>query len=373
MKTMFIFLKSIVCQFFFIRESHAFEGDYQIADPTSIRPIESVSLLNGDFDDDYDDYEDDPLGDVFGDITRLSASTDPNDFISGDIDAERQNSMFQPSDFAEGGFFQKVFKKKSKSAAAKGKSASTKSINTLAKNVLNKEKGKFGFPQDLVKSKMLSNVIREDKPVDEISNNISTLKTLSNSPGALTAKFDFARLVVTGGEIRITQTNLKIPGQNLATAINIWQLNYPGLSRSSVQIAPSSGILTFLFEGPTPPEITTAFAIFIMLTAPVLKSIKGAEIGLSITGTLTNGTTLSYTKDRVAIFTTNEDKTLICYLPTVEIKQSLYAVPFASPTTPLPITVSMTGLPEGSNAVVRLAGVDSSEFADYKKMIGVDV
>lgn len=357
-----------------------FEGDYQIADPNFISPMTRVSLLDGDPDDDSDDDEEasslfgDPLGDILGDVTRLSTSSDPNDFISGDIDDEYENANLQDSDFAEGGFFKNVAKKIGRGSKRFGKAALTGGLSEMI-NAVNKkkakEKDKFGFKPNLVSTKAMTNAIRKDKDINKSINSLKEVSILAQTSGALTAKFDFSRVVVTGGEMRITQTNLKIPGHNLATAINIWQLNYPGLSRSSVQIAPVSGILSFPFIEPTAPEITTALSIFIMITAPLLKEIKGAEIGLTVTGTLTNGSVLTYNKDRIAIFTTDDRKTLIAVMPTVEIKQSLYVIPFQSPTTPLPITVAFTGLPEGSNVVVRLAGFDSAEFSSYKEMIGV--
>jgi len=357
--------------------NRAFTGDYNAINARNIGDLDDVDYLMGDFDNDSDvddDDDDSSIGDVIGDITRINNNTDPNDFISGDLDSELQSARFNVGDFMNGGPLKKLRDKKKAKQAKKGKPFNSAPFQKLATDVTNQTKSvdKVGLPQNLAVQKLITNAVRSNQNVNEIEKAVQEVKMLSNTPGGVTSKLEFSRSFITGGAIKISQTNLKISGLNLATAISFWQINYPGLSRSDVQLAPSTGIVTHSFAVPTAGQVTRVLGIFIMLNAPLLSEIQNAEIGITITGVLANGSALNYTGDRMAIFTNNADrKTLIGFIPTIEIKQSLYVTPLETPTALNPIVVTLTGVPEKTSSVCRLAGLDSSEWAAYKNMVGV--
>lgn len=360
-----------------INFSSPFSGDYRDVDPNLMGSVNEFSLLNGDIDDDDADDDDstgDPLGDLIGDVIAMSNETDPNDFISGDLDSEYKNAQFTPADFGYGGIFSKLKSKKKKEAAKKGQKVSTASLVNLAKSAQAQMStaDKVGLKPNLVLNKLASNVLKSGKDLSTIEKDLNAAKLIAGTPGGATSKFDFARIFVTGGMIKITETNLKIPGAILAETNSFWKINYPGLSRSMTINAPANGTVTFSFVEPTAQQITKVFAIFIMLNAPILTEVQNAEIGLRVTGVLNNGGSLNYTKDRIALFTNPNDRScLIGILPTVEIKQSLYTIPLATPSTADPLVVELTGVPEKTSCVCRLAGLDSSEYLAYERMVGL--
>jgi hypothetical protein len=409
MKTLLlIILLAIVATADFVRSKRQsnpvpFEGDI---DPDTLGEIEAINALAGDIDDDYeddddlegdlgyegdpddddDDYDYDETEDVLGDILSgdvVFDDVDPNTFMSGDVDDEEADSTFDMGDFGEGGFFNKIFRRKKKRSRRSSRGRSKRSsyrrtapryASTIRKFYPPQKTTAVGFHRNLVARKMAKRIVRSKGSMSRKMTQLKQLQTMANTPGALTAKFNFSRIAVTGGTIKISETDLKIPGDNLATAVKLWELYSPGRSRSITQNASATGTLSFVFTEPSGEELSKVLPIFMYLQAANLTKVHFAEMGLSITGKDINGNALSFTKDRIALFTHPEQKqTTVAFIPTKQIKQILYASQFNSPTTADPITVTLTGLPEGTNVTVRLAGNDTKDWVDYKKMIGLQV
>lgn len=348
----------------------AFMGDWRSINPSSINSISRVNSLQGDpISGDYsqmedDDYEDD---DLIGDA-GFGNKTDSSDFVSGDIDKEWDNSRLTEGDFIEGGFFNRAASRKKASGKSVNPANYAKAATTLLKRTQQK---KATFPQNLLLEKDQRKILDSNASVESKQAALATTQAISQVPGALAATKEFARIAVVGGEIKIAETLLKIPGQQLIDAIRLYESQYPGLSRSTSQITPASGILAFPFPAPTGKEVTKVLAVFVKVTSPELKKITGAEISISLGGKI-NTVAATWTRDKIALFTGNAVETSIMMIPTVEVRASLYAIPFDVPAAdPNDIQIDFTGLPEGSNVVVRLCGIDSSEFSEYKAMLGL--
>jgi len=367
-----------LCLFFFdlipfvyrigMNNKPTFLGDYRTIDPSFQNAINKVNILSGDTgydDDDNDEGQENAISSV-GDISNDS---DPNDFLSGDVDLEYESSQLAEGDFLEGGVLKKMFNRKKKA----GRNVSATAFNKTANQVLTNQSKILGgvFPKNLVAQKELRKIVDSGESQDVIEAKITQLAASNKVSGAITENMQVSRIVVSGGLIKIAETLLKIPGSNLVNAVKLYEAQYPGLSRTFTAIAPSTGLVSAPFAAPTGQDVTKIIGIFIIITAPPLTRVTDAEIGITITGKI-NTVTVTYSKDRISLFRDGGNKTLIAILPTLTVRQSLYVVPYDVPAAdPNDLQIDLSGVPEGSNVVVRLPGVDSTEWGDYKAMFGL--
>lgn len=342
--------------------SRKFVGDFQSLYPANINQVTPADVFFGDIssdDLDDDDEDADDLNFVTGDLTNRS---NPNDFITGsvitgNIDEEWARSQLTQGDLITGGLFKRKRKKLAKAAS------SLPSTSTLVAP-LNR------FPAGMVtKQAVKAAVANANGAVGEAQLNQVAMQ--SGVRGALLQDKQISRLAIIGGSISQSDTLLKIVGSTFVTALDMYEALYPGLSRSTSAIAPSTGIVSLAFAAPSTGDVTKIIAVILQFTASSLQRAENAEIGVVLTGKI-NTATVTFTRDRFKIFADGNKATTIVMLPTIAVRQQLYLIPFDVPAaSPSDLTIALTGVPEGTQVVARAPGQDSTEFSDYKAMLGL--
>lgn len=322
-------------------QSFSFEGDVDY-NPGEIQALRKLSALAGDIED--GDYDID--GDIDALQTALTISgAGSKSVFGGDIDDIED--AIEDDDF-QGGLFSKLKKRRAEKKAKK-----------------------VGFKPNLIARKAVADVLKTETKIPTAVAKINQINAVAKTPGAILATVDVAKVQVTGGRVKQSETDLKIPGINFSHAVVLWEQYYPGLSRSTTQVSAGAN-LTYTFVEPSAGDVTQVQVILITLAGNELNKIKSAEMTLSVTGKATDATVMASTRDRIELFTNDSVQlTTIVYIPTKKIKETLFAVPYASPTTADPIVVVLGGVPTGVSATVRLAGIDSEDWKSYKAMVGL--
>lgn len=321
-----------------------FEGDISSMQPSDIAALRKLQELSGDFDEDLA-----LNGDIYEPLAGALSldNSDNRSALWGDID-EIEESIENDDDVAEGALFKKL---KARRAAKKAK--------------------KSGFQPNLLGRKAIADVLKKETSVPVATAKINQIQALSQTPGALLSSTDVSKIQVTGGKMKQTETDLLIKGSNFANAVVLWSQYYPGLSRATTQVSAGAN-LTYTFVEPAAGEVTQVQVAIITLAGNDLNKIKNAEMSITTTGLGTDGVAIATTRDRVELFTDEKtQKTVIVFIPTKKIKEELFAVPWASPTTANPITIVLGGVPTGVNATVRLSGIDDEDWKSYKRMVGL--
>lgn len=317
------------------------EGDPTVFDPSSINQLRQLEALAGDLEDD------ESMDVLYGalDITNESSKS----VLTGDID-DIEDAIDDDDYVAEGALFKRFKQRRADRKAAR----------------------KAGFKPNLLKRQAIANILKKETKVPNAIQKINQIEAASRTPGALLASTDVAPLQVTGGKIKQSETDLLIPGKNFANAITLWEQYYPGLSRSLTQISAGS-LLTYTFIEPAAGEVTQVQVIIVTLAGSDISKLRFAEIGLDVSGDGTDGVAITRTRERVESFTSDDvAKTAMVIIPFKRIKETLFAVPYASPTTAKPLVVKLAGVPTGVSATVRLSGMDDEDWKSYKAMVGLN-
>lgn len=233
----------------------------------------------------------------------------------------------------------------------------------------NKSSGVIKTPKDLLADKVATNIIKSGNNDDSKANALQTLTVKNMIPGLIAASVSWRRIMAWGAKQTIHFTDLLISGTNMTESINLWQTWNPGLSHNQTATSVANTPLVFTFGAPLTGQLSKIIPMIITMITNELNSIKGGQITVTVTGEDQNSNPFSMSGDAFAVFTENNQSRLLVF-PTVKIKEMLFITPL-QPTLLTPVVITVTGLPAGVNVNVKLPGLDSEEWLDYKKMINI--
>lgn len=243
-------------------------------------------------------------------------------------------------------------------------------LSKLKNKLKGNKPGKGKFPANLIANQSKSNVLKTATDAKDAVLKLNQVNAISQMPGALIAGARIPRVQVIGGSIKQRWTDAKYAGDNFASGIENWELDYPGLTRAK-SLTSTGADLTFSFVEPGSDEVSRVIPIIIVFVSSTLNAAP-AEVGVTVDGEDLADVQMMFTRDRVALFSDKGlMKTTMILFPAKKLKEELFINQFKSPTTAKPLVITLAGVPTGVSATVKLAGMDDEEWLDYKKMMGL--